>query len=73
MCEHNNVIELGDHAFVGPVNREPFTAENRAAHGGITRKQRCADCGATRRVNINGQHKEYSPWSAKRPELADTL
>lgn len=47
--------------------QRPFTGavvserQNRAAHGGYCRHEECR-CGATRRVNVNGQHVERGPW-----------
>lgn len=49
-----------DRAFFGPV-RHP---EKPAAHGNITRIASCA-CGAVRRTNINGSHREVGQWEAK--------
>jgi len=46
-------------AFTGPV--ASGGRENRAAHGGYCRHEECR-CGATRRVNVNGQHVERGPW-----------
>jgi hypothetical protein len=45
--------------FFGGVAR----VENRAAHGNVTRVERCG-CGAERRVNINGRHVERGAWVA---------
>jgi hypothetical protein len=46
-------------AFSGPVSRD----ENRAAHGGVCHTEVCSRCGARRRVNVNGLHVEYGPWT----------
>jgi len=39
--------------------------ENRAAHGCITQVEQCLDCGAERRVNVNGVHYELGPWGPR--------
>lgn len=46
-----------DRPFAGAV----APAENRAAHGNICRVEVCR-CGATRRTNVNGVHREGGPW-----------
>lgn len=46
--------------FVAPVALPAY--QNRAAHGGICRTETCT-CGATRKVLINGHHRESSPWN----------
>ncbi len=47
--------------YTGPVTLvENYV--NRAAHGGICRTETCS-CGATRKVLVNGPHRETSPWS----------
>ncbi|MCH4564373.1 MULTISPECIES: hypothetical protein [Halomonas] len=59
-CNHTETRPVGDDcAFAGPVTREH---ENPAAHGNITRTERCVLCGAERSVNINGIHEEYGEW-----------
>lgn len=55
--KHKAVYEE-DRAFMYPV---AAGEENPAAHGNITRHQWCS-CGATRKVNINGRHREIGPW-----------
>ena len=52
-----------DRCFFHPVFFEPFTSENKAAHGGVTYTETC-DCGAVRYVNQNGGFVEYGPWHA---------
>jgi hypothetical protein len=61
MAKHVHQVcwEGEDFGYIGPVAFGD--GENRAAHGCITREQRCS-CGASRRVNINGWHVEYGPW-----------
>jgi len=46
--------------FWGPV--ATGARENRAAHGGYTRRETCS-CGATRKVNVNGAHVEKGRWN----------
>lgn len=46
--------------FEGPVALPAY--QNRAAHGGICRTETCA-CGSTRKVLINGRHRESAPWN----------
>ena len=46
-----------DRGYSGPVAQP----ENPAAHGNVCRHQTC-NCGATRRVNINGGHREAGEW-----------
>lgn len=46
-------------SFSGPVSRR----ETPAAHGNVTEHQVCR-CGARRRVNLNGGHREAGPWQA---------
>jgi len=43
--------------FLGPVAQK----QNRAAHGDRCRYEKCS-CGASRRVNINGQNVERGRW-----------
>lgn len=43
--------------FIGAVSR----SENRWAHGGVTFVHRCS-CGAVKKVNANGCHREHGPW-----------
>jgi len=54
--------------YAGPVAVAGH--ENRAAHGCITQVERCLDCGAERRVNVNGVHYEVGPWGPSRSQLA---
>ncbi len=51
-----------DMAFTGPVFLEPYTHENRGAHGDISYTETCRGCGWTRDLNQNGRHVEASPW-----------
>lgn len=44
--------------FAGPVSR---TGQNRMAHGNVVRIEHC-ECGASRRTNVNGPHREYGDW-----------
>lgn len=57
MKHRHKTIETTDRPYTGPVSR----TENRAAHGGICRVDRC-ECGAERRVNVNGVHREIGTW-----------
>jgi len=64
-CKHSEYSQIGrDYGFTQPVYREPYTCENRAAHGGIKYTVRCERCGATRDQLVNGRHVEVGPWSA---------
>lgn len=57
----SKIIQVGpDRRFIGPV--AVGAAENRRAHGGITRTERRSSDGARRAVNINGPHREIGPW-----------
>lgn len=56
-CRQHVAVESHDYGFCGPVSRE----ENPAAHGNITRVERCR-CGAERCININGRHIEQGEW-----------
>ncbi len=49
--------------FAGPVSKY----ENRAAHGNVCEVFTCK-CGATRLVNINGNHIERGDWTEPEPE-----
>ena len=61
-CTHAHTTAGRHYGFSGSVARYPYTDENRAAHGGITYTETCDRCRATRSVNQNGGHSEYSPW-----------
>jgi len=74
MSSHRNVPVMSDHehtpqhvgrdrVFTGPVYHEPWTGENRRAHGNIEYTERCTECGAERLVVSNQDDYEYSPWS----------
>lgn len=65
-CKHTKTTSGRDYGFTGPVAVEPYTYENRAAHGGITYTVTCSDCGAEKQVNSNGNHIEESPWGPSR-------
>lgn len=69
-CEHGSVRET-DHAFGGPVVNG--TGENPAAHGNITREERCRSCGAIRLTNINGTEHEVGDWVAPTRAIEDQL
>jgi len=63
-CSGHVVISEGqDYGFTAPVAVAPYTEENPAAHGNISRTQTCR-CGAERQILINGRHHEVSPWRA---------
>lgn len=62
-CAHENTTCGPDRCFFGSVAVEPYTSTWRPAHGGTRHSETCLDCGASRHVNQNGQHAEYSPWS----------
>lgn len=59
MSHSHTAIRDEDWGYTGPV--APAGHENKAAHGNITRIEYC-DCGARRWININGSHREVSPW-----------
>ncbi len=66
-CTHEHTHQIGDdHCYTGSVAVEPYTDENRAAHGGITYDIECNACGARRSVNRNQSHVEVSPWRPSR-------
>ena len=48
---------------------EPFTDENRAAHGNIRQTVECSACGGRRDENRNQWHLEVSPWRDHRTEI----
>ena len=48
-----------DAPFTGPVTVGVY--QNRAAHGGICRTERC-ECGMVRKVNLNGGRRELGQW-----------
>jgi len=45
-------------AYLGPADTQH---QKPAAHGGISRTDKCR-CGAYRRSNHNGPHREYGNW-----------
>jgi hypothetical protein len=55
-----------DYGFSGPV---AIHDQNPAAHGNICRVDSCS-CGATRRTNINGSHKERGAWEMPKVQAA---
>lgn len=63
MHKHKATSYGPDRCYQAPVG--PPARQNRAAHGGITREERCS-CGATRPVNINGCHEELGSWEEPR-------
>lgn len=64
-CKHENTKAGPDYCYSGSVAVEPYTHENRAAHGGVSYEETCLDCGAVRSVNTNRWHKEVSPWNRR--------
>ena len=62
MHEHTSISER-DQAHTGCVApyRGAATPCEPAAHGGITRIETCS-CGAQRRLNLNGGHREEGAW-----------
>ena len=69
MCKHEKIRQHGrDRGFTGSVAVYPYTDENRAAHGGITRQEECVACGARRSLNINQCHVEYGTWGETEAE-----
>lgn len=65
-CEHERTRAGDAYGYTCSVAHEPYTHENRAAHGNITYTETCLDCGAERAVNCNQVHVEFSPWGADR-------
>jgi hypothetical protein len=61
-CKHKNTDTGEMHGFTEGVAVRHLTQQNPAAHGGVTYRRTCLDCGATRRENSNGREKEYGPW-----------
>ena len=63
MAHQHKIKTSTDRGFTGPVTDETAGryAQNQAAHGNIVRIDTCA-CGAVRRTNINGRHREYGRW-----------
>ena len=58
MASHEHSAEDDyDRCFAGPVCAD----ENPASHGNVCRIEVCS-CGAERRININGNHREYGAW-----------
>lgn len=49
-----------------PVSVEPYTHENRAAHGNVVVTEECEECGGRREVNVNGRHVEYGVFALVR-------
>jgi transcription elongation factor Elf1 len=73
MCNHENFKVTKLAPFLREVSIYPYTQENRAAHGNITETQECLSCGATRTVNVNQLHMEYSPWGESAEEKRQHL
>lgn len=70
-CDHQNAVEDRDvYCYTGSVAVEPYTHENRAAHGNITVTDRC-QCGAARARLVNGIHQEFGPWSIDEDAVRD--
>ena len=44
--------------------------ENPSAHGNVTLHQTCS-CGALRKINVNGRHREMGDWKAVARETFD--
>ena len=61
MSHRHSASSTRTRSFSGAVTRR----ENPAAHGNVCEHQACS-CGATRSVNINGNHTEAGPWRASR-------
>jgi hypothetical protein len=57
-CRHNTYTTRTT-CFTGPVSA---SRQNQAAHGGITERDTCRRCGATRATNVNGVHVERGSW-----------
>ena len=68
-CDHTKTHQIGpDTCFNGPVAVEPYTTENRVAHGNITYTEECVTCGARRAVNANAGQNEYGPFGESREQ-----
>lgn len=58
---HSHAAETSTEGpYVGPVAVPAY--QHPPAHGGICRTERC-ECGAVRRVLVNGRHLEIGGWS----------
>lgn len=66
-CPHTPVATGDALPFFTGVAVEPYTTQNRAAHGGVRYVETCSHCGAERERLVNGLHEEVSPWG---PSLA---
>ena len=64
-CTHATYHVRRVTAFSGP---SLGPNECRAAHGGQTEHQECADCGARRSANFNGRHVEFGHWEGSTAE-----
>lgn len=64
-CRHENVNRGEPRPFFQSVAMHPYTAENRAAHGFCTHREKCIDCGNIRMVVTNGGHEEFGPWGIR--------
>jgi len=62
-CKHTTSTAGTHYGYVGPVSLPQY--QNPAAHGGVTYTETCNDCGATRRVNSTGRHREVGRWVAR--------
>lgn len=69
-CTHSHSSVIHTAGYAGSVASHPYTSENRRAHGGVRFTYECADCGAQRRVNVNGVAEEYSSWGMSASERA---
>jgi hypothetical protein len=70
-CKHKHTREVSMHGYSGSVAVQPYTYEDRRAHGGVTFTSRCEDCGAERKENSNGRYQEFSPWQLPTEEAIE--
>ena len=61
-CTHENTQNGEMYGFTTAVYEQPYTHEERRAHGGVTYTETCQACGMQRKVNSNGRHYEYGAW-----------
>ncbi len=73
-CKHARKNQIGpDYGFAHAVAVHPYTAENPAAHGGVTFTEQCETCGAQRAVNQNQRHIEVGPFGPSCGERAEAV
>lgn len=58
-CEGHESMRSESRPYRGPVASRLDI--NPRAHGNVTHIETCR-CGATRNINVNGEHRETGPW-----------